>query len=266
MRSMERGADGGAGRRRGLNALLGVLLGVLPGALASTLPAARAEASPSQLRVGRLQLGPEPNPRPTALRRLLWELSQRTAIEVQLDPVPVDPASDEVFRYPLLVWSGRGAVPPLSEEAVRRLRRHLTFGGMLIVDNAEAEPGGLFDRSVRRALARILPRGKLSRVPNAHVLYKSFYLVDHQAGRVLRVPYLEGVQLEDRYAVIYSQNDLAGAWARDAFGRWEYPVSPGGQRQREMSFRLGVNLIMYALCLDYKDDLVHSPFIQRRRE
>jgi hypothetical protein len=90
-------------------------------------------------------------------------------------------------------------------------------------------------------------------------------LVDHQAGRTLRVPYLEGVTIEKRMAVIYCQNDLAGAWSRDAFGRWEYEVTPGGERQREMAFRLGINLMMYAMCLDYKEDLVHAPFIMKRR-
>ena len=29
--------------------------------------------------------------------------------------------------------------------------------------------------------------------------------------------------------------------------------------------RLGVNIAMYALCLDYKEDQVHIPFIMKRR-
>jgi hypothetical protein len=28
---------------------------------------------------------------------------------------------------------------------------------------------------------------------------------------------------------------------------------------------MGLNLVMYALCLDYKTDQVHVPFIMRRR-
>ena len=39
----------------------------------------------------------------------------------------------------------------------------------------------------------------------------------------------------------------------------------GGERQREMAFRLGINLAMYALCLDYKADQVHVPFILKKR-
>ena len=222
-------------------------------------------AGPSDLRIGQLQIGSEWNPRPTALRRLLWEVTQRTSIEVHLDAAPVRLSDKALFRYPLLYWGGSGTVPNLEDDEVRRLRRHLTYGGMLLVDSADADPGGPFDAGVRRVLRQVLPRSPLERIDRQHVLYKSFYLVNTQSGRNLRVPYLEGAAIEQRYAVVYAQNDLAGAWARDAFGRWEYEVTPGGQRQREMTFRLGINVIMYALCLDYKDDLVHAPFILKRR-
>ena len=34
---------------------------------------------------------------------------------------------------------------------------------------------------------------------------------------------------------------------------------PGGERQREMAFRTGVNIVMYALTGNYKADQVHVP-------
>ncbi|MBI3178976.1 MAG: DUF4159 domain-containing protein, partial [Deltaproteobacteria bacterium] len=68
-----------------------------------------------------------------------------------------------------------------------------------------------------------------------------------------------------RLAVIVSLNDLAGAMSRDEFGEWEYDVGPGGEVTREMTFRLGINVVMYALCLDYKEDQVHVQYILRRR-
>jgi hypothetical protein len=222
-------------------------------------------ASVSDVQVAQLKTRGNWNPRPDAMRRLLWELTQRTSIEASLDVVPIEPADPKLFHYPFLYWAGSGASAALSDDEVRRIRRFLTYGGTLLVDSADADPGGAFDSSVRRDLTAILPRDKLGRIGNDHVIYKSFYLIDHQAGRVVRAPYLEGVFLEKRLAVIYTANDLGGAWARDAFGRWEYQVTPGGERQREMAFRLGVNLVMYALCLDYKEDLVHAPFILKRR-
>jgi len=66
--------------------------------------------------------------------------------------------------------------------------------------------------------------------------------------------------------VVYTQNDVEGAWARDNFGNYLYDVTPGGEHQRDLSFRFGINCIMYALCINYKADQVHVPFILKRRQ
>ena len=62
-------------------------------------------------------------------------------------------------------------------------------------------------------------------------------------------------------SVIIGANDWAGAWAVDSFGRPMAAVVPGGERQREMAFRFGVNWVMYALTGNYKTDQVHVPAI-----
>jgi hypothetical protein len=43
-----------------------------------------------------------------------------------------------------------------------------------------------------------------------------------------------------------------------------FPVVPGGERQREMAYRFGVNLVMYTLTGNYKSDQVHVPAILER--
>lgn len=236
------------------------------GAGALALPdRASGLADTARLVVGQIQHGGRWNPRPTALRRLCWELMQRTSIEAGNDAVPIRLASPRLHRHPMLYLSGDGALPPFSEPELAALRRHLQYGGFLLVDAADGSDGTGFDASVRRELARLLPASPLSRIAREHVLYKSFYLLDHQGGRLLVKPWLEGQVIGGRLAVVYSQNDLAGAWARGELGDWEYDCSPGGEPQRETAFRLGVNIAMYALCTDYKDDAVHLPFILKRR-
>jgi hypothetical protein len=165
----------------------------------------------------------------------------------------------------MLYLAGAGSMPPLSERERAALRRHLQYGGFMLVDSADASDGGGFDASVRRELARVLPSAPLRPVGREHVLNKSFYLLDRQGGRVLVKPWLEAQVLDGRLAVVYSQNDLGGAWARTELGDWEYPCTPGGEAQRESAIRIGVNVAMYALCTDYKDDAVHLPFILKRR-
>jgi hypothetical protein len=236
------------------------------GVAALTVPRpARALPDTSKLVIGQLEHGGRWNPRPTALRRLMWELAQRTSIETGADPVAVRLGRPGLHRFPMLYLAGDGALPPFPEPELAALRRHLQYGGFLLVDSADGSDGSGFDASVRRELARLLPASPLLRVSREHVLYKSFYLLDHQGGRVSVKPWLEAQVLGGRLAVLYSQNDLGGAWARGQFGDWEYSCTPGGEAQRETAFRLGVNIAMYSLCTDYKDDAVHLPFIMRRR-
>jgi uncharacterized protein DUF4159 len=219
----------------------------------------------SLLVMGHVQHGGRWNPRPTALRRLSWELAQRTSIETGADAAPVRLGAPGLHRHPMLYLAGDGALPPFADAELAALRRHLQYGGFLLVDAADGSDGGGFDASVRRELARLLPTSPLTRLAREHVVYKSFYLVDRQGGRTLVKPWLEGQVVNGRVAVLYSQNDLGGAWARGALGDWEYACTPGGEAQREVALRLGVNIAMYALCTDYKDDAVHLPFIMRRR-
>jgi hypothetical protein len=219
----------------------------------------------SQLIIGQVQHAGRWNPRPSALRRLQWELAQRTSIETGAEAAPVRLGQPGLHRSPMLYLAGEGALPPFPEPERVVLRRHLQYGGFLLVDAADGSDGTGFDASVRRELAALLPGSPLLRVAREHVLYKSFYLLDHQGGRLAVKPWLEAQVIDGRLAVLYSQNDLGGAWARGPLGDWEYACTPGGEPQRETAFRLGVNIAMYALCTDYKDDAVHLPFILRRR-
>ncbi len=242
------------------------LRGAALAALAAALPRrARALPEASMLEIGHLQHGGNWDPHPNALRRLAWELSRRTSIEPANSAATVRLGQPGLHRYPFLYLAGAGALPPFSDPERAALRRFLQYGGFLLVDSADGSDGAGFDASIRAELARVLPASPLAPLPREHVVYKSFYLLDRQGGRVLVKPWLEAQLLDGRAAVIYSQNDLGGAWARTELGEWEYPCTPGGEAQRETAFRLGVNLAMYALCTDYKDDAVHLPFILRRR-
>ena len=226
---------------------------------------ARALGELSKIRLARLRLPDLPDPRPTALRRLAWELERRTSLVCSPDPIELGFTSPDLFRYPLCLLSGERAFATPPEADCARLRRYLTFGGCLLIDSAEGRVGGGFDESARKLMARVLPGDVPKRVPEDHVLWKSFYILRDNPGRVLVAPYLEAVERDRRLAVIYTQNDLCGAMARDGFGRWEHDVVPGGDEQRERAFRLAVNVVMYALCLDYKTEQAHIDFIMRTR-
>ena len=212
-----------------------------------------------------VQHGSHWNARLSGLRRLTWELQRRTSVEVVPDARPFPLSSPKLFEYPFLYWGGEGDFPALSQEEIENLRRYLTYGGFVLADANDGSDGAGFDRAFRREIARVLPKAPLTPLPSSHVVFKTFFMLESAPGRLLSKPQLEACNLSNRAAVVYSQNDLAGAWSRAEGGDYEFEVTPGGEPQRELAFRLGINLCMYALCLDYKDDAVHLPLIMNKR-
>jgi hypothetical protein len=238
-------------------------VGLLASALAPRLAHAIGESMLFDVR-GVDYDGGNANPRESAPRRLAWEVRKRTSIETRLTPSRARLDDPTIFETPFLYFAGDRRFAPLSDAEIAGLRRFVDFGGFVVFDDASPEGSG-FDESVRRDLARAFPATPVTTIAATHTLYRSFYLLERPVGRVRGPAELRGIERDDRLAVVVTRHDLGGAWARDNLGTWEHSVTPGGEHQRELAIRLGVNLVMYALCLDYKDDQVHAPFIMRRR-
>jgi len=205
------------------------------------------------------------DPRPNTGNRLMWELIKRTSVEAHIKTVTVRLDDPRLFEYPFVYISGDQEFLPFSKKEIDNLRLYLEFGGTMLIDDCIGKEDFGFDKSIKREIKRLFPGKSLEKLHDEHTIFKSFYLLNKAYGRIMENPFLEGVTLGKRTVIIYSQNDLGGAWARDPLGTWEYEVVPGGKKQREMAFRLGINIIMYALTGDYKQDQVHLPFILRRR-
>ena len=136
-------------------------------------------------------------------------------------------------------------------------------------DRIGASPGGAGPGLQRlRSLTRNLDIPALAPVPENHVLTKTFYLLDTFPGRYeggrLYVEQGQGNTGSEVSPVIIGSHDWAGAWARSEDGFYRFPVVPGGELQREMAFRSGINLVMYMLTGNYKADQVHVPAILER--
>jgi hypothetical protein len=138
----------------------------------------------------------------------------------------------------------------------------------MLVDDAAPGGGGepsAFGKAARRELARVLPDAAPITLPTDHVLFRTFYFLTRAQGRVLGSKSVDAIVRGGAAQVIFSEHDIGGALARGATGAWEQPVVPGGDVQREHAIRFAVNIAMYVLCSNYKDDQVHAPFLMRRR-
>ncbi|MCB4755646.1 MAG: DUF4159 domain-containing protein [Elusimicrobia bacterium] len=177
-----------------------------------------------------------------------------------------DPA---LFEIPFLLVKGNSEFR-VSPPEKRRLKQFIDQGGFVFFDDTLAEPKGPFARSIRALMAELYPDRSFQQLPMDHALFRSFFLLRNVAGRRISEKYFEGLDVggraggEGRTAVVYSPNDLLGAWMKDQLGQYVYSCEPGGETQRWEAFKLTINVIYFSLTGTYKRDAVHQPFIERK--
>ncbi|WP_155903518.1 DUF4159 domain-containing protein, partial [Azospirillum brasilense] len=201
------------------------------------------------------------------LESLVDVLTRRTAVEAA-GAVGVDPESDELAFYPLLYWPVSGGQRALTDHARARLNEYMRNGGTILFDTRDQSAGAVGGNQALQGMVQGLDIPPLALVPPDHVLTKSFYLLNDFPGRYnggnLWIEAREGRANDGVSPVLIGGNDWAAAWAANRNGQPLYAVVPGGERQREMAYRFGVNLVMYALTGNYKADQVHVPAILER--
>lgn len=207
---------------------------------------------------------------------LSQKVRYRTSVEAK-EPLPIDIERDHLLFYPMIYWPITADFAPLSEAAIIKLNDYFKGGGTVLFDTRNQNTiGGFgvdpFDSPENTRLRQMLSRLDIPRlvpVPVDHVMTRSFYLMQSFPGR-----YSGGdVWIEDTAenqgndgvaSILIGSNDWAAAWAIGEDGKPLAAVIPGNDRQREMAFRFGINLVMYTLTGNYKADQVHIPAILER--
>ncbi len=212
----------------------------------------------------------------SGLDNLTSLLATRTSAELAL-PLRIDLAApsltaDALTPFPMIYWriGPATAIPPARN--MTAINDYLKRGGLVVFDAPDqtgavggGEPGEA--KAQLNAILRLLDLAPMAEMAPDHALTRSFYLLQNLPGRYADTGVLveRGANSNDGgSSVIVGGSDWASAWARDGNGMPMYAVVPGGERQRELSLRAGVNMVMYALTGNYKTDQVHLPSIMER--
>jgi hypothetical protein len=198
-------------------------------------------------------------------------MAARTSVEGG-HPVGIDIERHEIAFFPLLYWPITGTERRLTDTALAKVDNYMKTGGTILFDTRDAPEGG-FGGAGRgtialRTLLQQLDIPPLIPVPEGHVLTQAFYLMQdfpgrYSGGRVWVVQHGGGIN-DGVSSIVIGANDWAAAWALDADGWPLAAVDTADERQREMAFRFGINLVMYVLTGNYKADQVHLPHIMER--
>ena len=207
-------------------------------------------------------------------------LRARTSYE-PMEPIGIDLEHDDLSFFPLIYWPMDPREKNLSPAVTSKLADYMRQGGTILFDTRDLTLGavrgaGSAGEQTLRRLTQGLDLPPLEPVPADHVLTKAFYILRDFPGRwqggQVWVEALPPSKPGDAPArggdgvspVIIGGNDWAAAWAVDNSGHFLSEPVPGGESQREMAFRFGINLVMYALTGNYKTDQVHAPALLER--
>jgi Domain of unknown function (DUF4159) len=194
---------------------------------------------------------------PRALHNVLLALNELSGVLASTQQKNLVPSDPQLRRYPLAYLHGRASFE-LGPEEIKNLRTYLQNGAVLFSDSCCGSPQ--FDKSFREMVQQLFPDKKLVRIPITHELFSPG--IGFDIRRVRRripeggnpngpldasfkegEPYLEGIEINGRYCVIYSKYDLSCALERQS------SVACAGYDHRD-AVKIAVNVIRYALLQD----------------
>jgi hypothetical protein len=212
-------------------------------------------AARGMLYVPKLTHGGGSDDAPNALVNLLGIFSRQSKSRVAVRRMLLAPDDPRLFEHPILFMHGRREFRFSAAER-GALAEFIERGGFVFADAICASPE--FSRAFRREWEAVLEGVELSRIPPDDPLFSRTFrgfdidtvtLRDPklrggdnplEARLVRTTPLLEGMQVDGRYAVIFSPYDLSCALENQS------SLECKGYVQEDAA-RLGVNILLYAL-------------------
>jgi hypothetical protein len=196
------------------------------------------------------------NAAPRALRRLLLALNDTVSLSASTKSVDLEFSDPNIFQYPVLYIHGRNKFT-VREPDRQQIRRYLERGGVLFADSCCGSKQ--FDKSFREFAASLYRDKSLERLPVEHELFSDKFGRDIRklkrrvnegaegGGFTVRdvEPFIEGLEIDGRLAIIYSKYDISCALERQSAGNCE-GYTP------EDAVKLATNIILYSQLEDVR--------------
>lgn len=212
------------------------------------------ELERSQVQIAKIKHEGNWDAAPQAVGNLLSALNSIGGVDTSTQRFNRSLTDADLPNFPIIYMHGRSGFS-LTKTEVERLREHLERGGFLLADACCAAPQ--FDAAFRKLMTEVYPDQPLKRVPPDHEIFSE--KVGHDLKVVHRresvaatggqplqsrivegEPFLEGVEIEGQYRVIYSKFDLSCALQRQASLGCPGYVD-------EDAVKLAVNVVLYFL-------------------
>lgn len=207
------------------------------------LPVSLGSASElSRFSVGGLNLGGSTSSLSQAKDQLIKELQRRT----QVDPDSKAGwtwVNQSLENCPPFLWVFLKSGVMIEKELPQRLQRYLAMGGTVFVEN-----NGLSQKELNDFREKVFPTKEIRGLAKDELLTRTFYILPPEVSSRFRT-----LRQAGRVVWIETPSPLMSKMTTSS-------------REREMSIRSAINIVLYALTGSYKDDLTHMRYLMRRRK
>ncbi len=177
----------------------------------------------------------------------------RSALVISDDPVAVNMAGPEIYRYPFIYVVEPGQME-LSADDAANLREYLLRGGFLMLDDFWGEYEW---QNVAEQMRRVFPESPLRQLSLDHPLFHCYFDIDE----ILQIPNYQNYVYRGRtdekggrtpsYWAILGEDDRVMVFVArnsDNGDAWEWIDQPDYPLKFGLgAYRLGTNLIVYAM-------------------
>jgi len=175
----------------------------------------------------------------SSIPNMLAYLKKTTSLNVSTKEQHVELSDDALFSYPFVFITGHGKIE-FSDQEAARLRTYLTSGGFLFADDDYG-----MDKYFRAAMKVVFPEKRWVALPFNS---KLFHLVHTFPEGVPKIHEHDGgpgkafgLFHQGRLVAFYTFNtNITDGWA-------DQKVHNNPEKTRQAAFRMGANIIFYAL-------------------
>ncbi|MEM6684639.1 MAG: DUF4159 domain-containing protein [Bacteroidota bacterium] len=175
---------------------------------------------------------------PTALPNLIKFCNQNINTAIKSKPQTVEVGSTDLFQFPFVHMTGHGNVF-LSDEDAENLRKYLTSGGFLHIDDNYG-----MNQYIRKELKKVFPNQEFREIPATHPIFKQPYSFPKGLPKIhehdgLR-PQALGLFYENRLVLLFTfESDLGDGWENKE-------IHNDSDEVRLKALQMGANIVHYA--------------------
>ena len=184
---------------------------------------------------------------PNDLKGLLEWMSSNMNVHFSSNIKPVSEVPEDAKDMPILYRSGYKAFA-FSAAEKNRLRSYLLHGGTIFFNSLAGNPDAY--NSALQAAQELLPERAVYRLRIDHPAFNSYYQISQVKYRERMVkdglanepvPWLEGVDIDNRTAIFISRWDMALGWEHNPADSWGY--------EDEDARKIGANVVSYVTAM-----------------